>query len=397
MPLLQFLATSQPYQPQTQTILCHDGTYLPVTVVGTGEPVVLLHAFGMDARHFLPFILPLASRFCFYLPHFRGYGLAKHLATTQLDFIEQYADDVNTLLTQVCQQHGVNAVVMGGFSMGALVAWAHFNRYLQPDKPQTNEGARAISLKNDTDITAEQQLSQPLSRTHKVKRYLNIDQAPVIHHQPDYQGGVFGEEQAKIFGEFAKVLAATLPYVNSDSGLENSTHNNADTRIDTSSSLPSSSSLLSSKTAAGLAKPLTATVTFAHLPYAVKRQIVATERAFSLLSLNRHPMRWLANITGYHTPYRLSRYHHPTWQQKMRCLQAYIELPYDYRAGLEQLTIPVTFIVGAKSKLYDPIWQRAIAAKLPHAAVFEVPNAGHAVPVDAPLQFADLLKRFLLS
>ena len=55
--LLALLAN---YQLKTIDIALTDGALLPVSVIGSGKPVILLHAYGMDAREFLPFILPAA-------------------------------------------------------------------------------------------------------------------------------------------------------------------------------------------------------------------------------------------------------------------------------------------------------------------------------------------------
>lgn len=65
------------YKVQTIDIALSDGTSLPISVIGSGQPVLLLHAYGMDAREFLPFILPLTGKYAFYLPHLRGFGAAK--------------------------------------------------------------------------------------------------------------------------------------------------------------------------------------------------------------------------------------------------------------------------------------------------------------------------------
>ena len=90
------------YQLQTIEVAANDGARLPVSVIGHGKPVLMLHAYGMDAREFLPFILPLTGKYQFYLPHFRGFGEAKDIALTQFDFVHQYADDIDKVIEQVC-------------------------------------------------------------------------------------------------------------------------------------------------------------------------------------------------------------------------------------------------------------------------------------------------------
>lgn len=332
----------QSYTPRLQQVISYDGMAIPVTVVGNPEaqPVLMLHAFGMDARQFLPFVLPLAGQFCFYLPHFRGFGLAADTPTSEFDFIEQYAKDVDQLLTHICDTHQVASVDVAGISMGALVAWAHFNRYA--DSPQHS----------------------------KIGRYLNIDQSPTVQNQSDWRGGVFGEKQTEIFDQFHRVLQATLPYLPPYLQQQNLEQQGLEERQ---------------------------TLEFAQLPFKVKKQIVELETAFSLMSVQRLPFKLLINSSGYKPARMLDSYQHPTWQQKLRGLQAYLELPYDYRQALNSIQSPVTMLVGGQSQLYDPKWQYKVAEALPQANVIEIAKSGHAIPLDAPLQFSRALKQFLLA
>ena len=54
-------------------------------------------------------------------------------------------------------------------------------------------------------------------------------------------------------------------------------------------------------------------------------------------------------------------------------------------------------LVGGQSQLYDPQWQYKVAEALPEANVIEIAKSGHAIPLDAPLQFSRALKQFLLA
>ena len=49
-------------------VTAHDGARLKVREIGRGPVVILVHGFGMDSRHWLPIVLPLAHRFRFILP-----------------------------------------------------------------------------------------------------------------------------------------------------------------------------------------------------------------------------------------------------------------------------------------------------------------------------------------
>ena len=296
------------YQLKTIDIALTDGTLLPVSVIGNGKPMLLLHAYGMDAREFLPFILPLVGNYAFYLPHLRGFGAAKDIKLTQFDFVRQYADDTSVVIEQICLARSIESLPVAAISMGAQVMWAYFERY----------------------------------GSERVSRYLNIDQSPAIHNQPDWQGGLFGTRQQEVFDIFHEVIDKTLPYADIES--------------------------------------------FTHLPFALKRRATDVERLFSLLSVNRTRSKAFIQVMTYK---------HSIWHHKMRCLQAYLTLPYDFRGAIEQVTIPVVNLIGGRSKLYNAKWQQKVTQMLPNATEVVLPHSGHAVPMDEPVGFYKVLKSFL--
>lgn len=305
------------YKVQTIDIALSDGTLLPISVIGSGQPVLLLHAYGMDAREFLPFILPLTGKYAFYLPHLRGFGAAKDIKLTQFDFVRQYADDISIVIEQICLVRNIESLPVAAISMGAQVMWAYFERY----------------------------------GSAKVSRYLNIDQSPAIHNQPDWQGGLFGTRQQEVFDIFHEVIDKTLPYAHVES--------------------------------------------FTHLPFSLKRRATDVERLFSLLSVNRTRSKAFIQATTHKNDHTLALYDHSIWHQKMRCLQAYLILPYDFRGAIDKVTIPVVNLIGGRSKLYDPKWQQKITQMLPNATEVILPRAGHAIPLDEPIGFYRVLKGFL--
>ena len=299
-----------------------DDTLLPVSVIGNGEPVLMLAAFGMDARQFLPFILPLINQYQFYLPHFRGFGLADNLTLPQFDFIQQYASDTEQVIDYIIEknsvkENGSDKISVAGISMGALVMWAYFKRF----------------------------------GTSKISRYLNIDQAPIIHNQPDWQGGVFGAQQEELFAQFESLISEAKPYMQVND--------------------------------------------FRHLPYKLKTGLLAMERAFSLLSVSRKHSQLLVESLSYQASYKVALMNHATWQHKLRCLSAYVELPYDYLEVVATVDIPVTLLIGGRSKLYDPDYQLQLANMLPNAKIEVLTKSGHAIPMDAPIGFYRVLKGFL--
>lgn len=310
-------ALAPQYHMQTRYVQATDGARLPLSMIGSGAPVVLLHAFGMDARQFLPFILPLLSQYRFYLPHFRGFGMAAEVVLPRFDFISQYAEDTARILEHIKAETRTEAVPVAAISMGALVMWAYFQRFGQ----------------------------------QSVSHYLNIDQAPMIHHQPDCQGGVFGARQGDIFAQFTALIDKSAPYMD--------------------------------------------VADFRHLPYAIKANLLAVEQAFSMLSVGRRRSKWLIKTTSYRTPHQIALQQHGTWQHKLRCLNAYVSLPYDYRAVLSTIDIPVTMLIGARSELYAADWQQQLTKALPYGRAIVLPKSGHAVPIDAPIRFHHVLKAFI--
>lgn len=305
------------YQLQTIYIKSADGAVLPVSVIGSGKPVLMLHAYGMDAREFLPFILPLTGQYQFYLPHFRGFGAAKENKLTQFDFIRQYAEDTNLVIEHICLTRQVASLPIAAISMGALVMWSYFTYF-------------GVS---------------------RVSRYLNIDQSPVIHNQSDWHGGLFGARQEEVFGILQDIVDMTLPYAQVEH--------------------------------------------FTHLPFALKRRVTDIERLFSLLSVSRSRSKALVQVLTHQNDHKLAFYNHTTWQHKMRCLQAYLAIPYDFRSVTKDVTIPVISLIGGKSALYDPHYQQQITKMLPNATDIILPHSGHAVPIDDPIQFFKKLKEFL--
>jgi 3-oxoadipate enol-lactonase len=98
----------------------------PVTVYGVGTPVVLLHAFPLDSRMWLPQVEALGG-YEVIVPDLRGFGAGAGLAgeVTDMDLL---ADDIATLL----DERKLERVVLCGLSMGGYVALAFARRH--PDR-----------------------------------------------------------------------------------------------------------------------------------------------------------------------------------------------------------------------------------------------------------------------
>jgi pimeloyl-ACP methyl ester carboxylesterase len=95
----------------------------PVTVYGEGTPVVLLHAFPLDSRMWLPQVEGLAG-YQALVPDLRGFGAARAMAGERSP-IDLLADDVARLL----DDRRLDRVVLCGLSMGGYVALAFARRH----------------------------------------------------------------------------------------------------------------------------------------------------------------------------------------------------------------------------------------------------------------------------
>jgi len=149
------------------TIKARDNQQIHHRVFGRGQPVVMLHGVGMDSRHWLPFILPLATRFRFYLPDFRGAGKAQTIPVNQPDLFNNLKEDVEDMVNY----HQLNDYLLVGYSLGA-----------------------SISMKLNEE-----------GRFQKVKRYLNIDQSPCVLNQPNWTHGLLGNKQAKFTNQLSRL------------------------------------------------------------------------------------------------------------------------------------------------------------------------------------------------
>ena len=96
----------------------HDGGSLIYRDEGRGQTIVLLHGWGMRKEAFDSQFSGLARRFRLIAPDFRGHGESSPV--TAGDGIENLAADLNELLEHL----DLHDVIIVGWSMGAMVAWA---------------------------------------------------------------------------------------------------------------------------------------------------------------------------------------------------------------------------------------------------------------------------------
>ncbi len=141
-------------------------------------PIFLLHGFGMQSLHWLPFVLPLASKHRFIIPDFRGFGRSHQNSHNRDCVISNYADDIEDIITHF----KFDKIKLAGISMGAFVALQYQSLY----------GDKHIS------------------------RYLHIDQSPRCLNDNNWRWGLFGEEQVIRLEQARALIEALTPFIDSN-------------------------------------------------------------------------------------------------------------------------------------------------------------------------------------
>jgi non-heme chloroperoxidase len=184
----------------------------------------------------------------------------------------------------------------------------------------------------------------------RFSRYMHVDQGPVIRNRADYAFGMLGAQQPVFFARLRTLLAAL------EAHLHKPWHD-----------LPRP---LQSEFWALLGE-------FASAAFSTR----ALSTMVSALSRRERFMRGLLPVTQ--------------WQSYLNIVRAYLERDYDLREGFRSIRVPLTVLIGGRSRMYPPEGQRVISQFAPHAKVREFPDAGHMIPYEAPRLFLRELSSFL--
>ena len=129
-----------------------DGRTMRYLEAGSGWPVVLIHAFPLNADMWRPQLDRVPEGWRFIAPDMRGFGPEAYAASGQTT-VDRMAGDVSLLLDQI----GIDSAVIGGLSMGGYITFALFRRAperftgmiladtkAQQDTPEGVEGRRQM-------------------------------------------------------------------------------------------------------------------------------------------------------------------------------------------------------------------------------------------------------------
>jgi len=161
-------------------ITMRDGHPIHVRELGTGNiPVILLHGFGMQSMHWLPFALPLANKFRFIIPDLRGFGRSHLSPHNQKCVISNYADD----LADLVEHYQLTRFKLAGISMGAFTALQYQKKY----------------------------------GDHKVAAYMHIDQGPITLNSKEWSWGIFGHDNVVRLKKAELLINKLMPYIDKKS------------------------------------------------------------------------------------------------------------------------------------------------------------------------------------
>lgn len=139
-----------------------DGCSVFVRVLGRGQPVLMLHGFALDSRHWLPLIAPYLNSFRFIMPDFRGHGRSGIGELHRSRVLDTLCDDLDDILDFL----KIEKALLCAYSMGALIGLEYALRRQQ----------------------------------ERIDRYLHIEMSPRFHNAADWTHGFNAQmiEQARI-------------------------------------------------------------------------------------------------------------------------------------------------------------------------------------------------------
>jgi len=157
-----------------EKIKMRDGEHLSVRIIGKGKPVMLLHGFGMESSHWLPFIIPFTYHYQFILPDFRGFGQSAFTPINNSCVFTNFYEDIEDII----DHYHFDQVILGGISMGAYVSLFY------------------LSQKKHT----------------KIQKFLCIDQSPSFKHTKTHKFGLGLDDHEQWMSDFKNVLTLLKKY-----------------------------------------------------------------------------------------------------------------------------------------------------------------------------------------
>ncbi len=186
-------------------------------------------------------------------------------------------------------------------------------------------------------------------------KYVHIDQSPRVRNDATWRHGVFGEDQERMFDTFRRLLSLA-----ERAGVDTEYWN-----------LPSDVRLEMRRATA----EFFCYATNSRLRQAGIRRLV--HRAERLVTRTVMPVR--------------------RWSSYLTIMRAYMEGADDAYGALGHIRIPVTMMIGMRSRMYPAEGQLAMSRAIRQARVIRFERSGHVPMLDQPLRFQRALADFLAS
>lgn len=295
-------------------IKMRDGHAIHVRELGTGQvPVILLHGFGMQSMHWLPFALPLAKKFRFIIPDLRGFGHSHLSPHNQKCVISNYADD----LADIVEHYRLTHFKLAGISMGAFTALQYLSQY----------------------------------GDQKVAAYMHIDQGPVTLNNDSWSWGIFGHDNVSRLNKAAQLVNKLMPYIEDQSP-------------------------------------------YSRLPKELTQDLWQNLGDFFSSALSKPAHKTIAMKICSHERFIKRIMPTENWPAYIYCLKSYLDHDYNMFNTFENLSIPVSLMVGLKSEMYPCGGQLRIADHTKDCEVIPFTKSGHTPLIDQPIKFMQELRRF---
>ena len=161
----------------TELVPMRDGEEITVCTIGAGDQkVFLVHGVGGSHYAWLPFAVPFFKDFTFIIPNLRGFGLSSEVPYSGDNVVENYANDLEDLVSYYIDDEEEEKFILCSLSLGALSSLCFLSR----------EDNRS-----------------------RVKSYLNVDQAPQAKNSKGWKHGLFGLNQQELLERTQALIKET--------------------------------------------------------------------------------------------------------------------------------------------------------------------------------------------
>jgi non-heme chloroperoxidase len=186
----------------------------------------------------------------------------------------------------------------------------------------------------------------------RVRSYLHMDQGPCVKNLPDWSHGLLGRHQQRQTEVWRALMADIEPF--------------------------------RGRPFRALARPL-------------RRQLWRSLAEFYDYAFHSAAWRAIGGLARFEF---LIRRITPVgnWAIYLDCVRSYLEdNDYDWRPTLPRIQVPMTVLVGMRSRMYPSGGQLRIRDFVPHARIERFDDVGHAIPFEAPRRFVRSLRDFLAA